>query len=132
MRSLARRGRAAFTLVERLVVIGIIAVLVAILLPALNASRGQARSAACTNNMRQIAQSALLSCRTSVVVLPSDDVNFTFTFSGSISPPPSGVGTASSQATCAESVVPISVKTGAKLLEQMGNHLPPDIFVSWM
>jgi prepilin-type N-terminal cleavage/methylation domain-containing protein/prepilin-type processing-associated H-X9-DG protein len=48
------RIRRAFTLIELLVVIGIIAVLVGILLPVLNATRGQARSVACMNNMRQV------------------------------------------------------------------------------
>lgn len=56
MASMQRRPlkTAAFTLVEILVVVGIIAVLVALVLPILAKARGAARQATCINQLRQI------------------------------------------------------------------------------
>ena len=55
----ARTARRAFTLIEILVVVAIIALLVAILLPSLNAARSQARIVKCMSNMQNLPKAVL-------------------------------------------------------------------------
>jgi prepilin-type N-terminal cleavage/methylation domain-containing protein/prepilin-type processing-associated H-X9-DG protein len=70
------RRRRAFTLIELLIVVGIIAVLISLLLPAVQSAREQARRAQCCNNLTQLGI-ALANYAVAHSVLPPGVVNDT-------------------------------------------------------
>ena len=74
--------RIGFTLVEILVVVSIIALLIAVTLPALQRSRLQAKTVVCSSNLRQLTLALL--------TYESDNKSFPFAFDDTLNSPPPG------------------------------------------
>lgn len=77
-----KKNGTVFTLIELLIVVSVIAVLAALLLPALNAARAKARAASCVNNLKQLGTVMIMYSTESGGLIPTEGGNGTQSWPG--------------------------------------------------
>jgi prepilin-type N-terminal cleavage/methylation domain-containing protein/prepilin-type processing-associated H-X9-DG protein len=124
-----RSTRSGFTLVELLVVIGIIALLISILLPSLNRARETANRVKCASNLKQVGQAILLYSNENRNAYPRSKYLAGATVLPTWGTPYGTASTAGAAGIATTSADPFSTNTGGAPWGNMNNDVTSAMFL---